>query len=96
MTTDNQGPTNATPEPSSRRRFLRQAGSLLGAGAGVLLLASPAQAAPPSYTCCRESTCDPCGSGQNRYRCTPRDGCSGSGFCGCFSNDKPQCFTRAC
>jgi len=96
MTTEGQAPPPNTVQTSSRRKFLRQAGSLLGAGTGVLLLSSHAQAAPPSYQCCVDSSCPVCPGGPVRYRCTPTDGCSGSSYCDCFSADKPRCFIKAC
>ncbi len=85
----------------TRRNFLRTAGSLLGAGAGVLMFASEASAAPASYNCCRvfDATCPGCPSpDRQRYLCTPNAGtpCEGSAFCGCFANSRPQCFTLAC
>ncbi len=86
----------------SRRHFLRQAGSLLGAGTAVLLFADQAKAeggtsAPGSYTCCRESSCDFCPNpDRRRYLCTPGPGCDGSPYCDCFNESKPECFTVAC
>lgn len=72
----------------SRRRFLRLAGRIAaaGAGLGILLQAAPALA---DTTCCR-SNCKSCPGAPIPYTCT---GCNP----GCICNtDVGQCFTVPC
>lgn len=93
MTTDHPAP------PTSRRRFLRQAGGLLGLGTGALLLNTPpAGAAPPSikYTCCRDETCGHCDGTPVRYRCRPTGRCGGNVYCTCASPDLAPCYDILC
>lgn len=84
-----------TPEPDAgqnRRRFLRNALGVAGAGLTALVVTSaPAQAA--GMRCCKDSSCPGCAGSPVRYRC--HDYCSGRSFCICHS-DVGACFDTGC
>lgn len=79
---------------SSRRRFMRQAGTTLAAALGLAVLPAAAKANEQQLQniCCKKN-CRSCPGGI-AYECS---GCAGSGvFCQCFSTDRGQCFTAPC
>lgn len=80
---------------SERRRFMRQIGATLAAGAGVTLAsAAPAHAATTTWRCCtaprRCGTCpDP---DKARYRCIKQSGPCGD-FCTSCQTFTDDCYT---
>jgi hypothetical protein len=72
----------ATEVSVSRRTFMRQLATTVGAGLGIVAL--QATKAMAVNNCCRDSTCPTCPGAKVRYRCT--DSCVGGTCCICHTN----------
>jgi len=83
--------------PTDRRRFLKQLGGTLAAGAGLALVgAQPAAAATTTWRCCAAPrACGPCQDPDKvRYRCIKQSGPCGD-FCTGCQVFKDDCYTSS-
>jgi hypothetical protein len=91
----------ALEESTTRRSFLRRAGTVFAVGIGALALPSVAdaktlhgqqKAAPLTSQCCRQN-CKSCSGTPVAYKCT--DSCSNKSCCVCMAPG-PTCFNPGC
>lgn len=83
-----EGAEREPGEKKDRRKFLKQVGMSLAAGAGLSLV--PFQSASAACcTCCRNSNCPFCPGSNVRYRCD----CAGTAVCCICVPAQGNCFS---